>query len=169
MQLTYDYAVAFGSNIEPRADFIAAAFELMKARCGKIVALSSVYETSPVGAASRDFLNGVAILTSKLDPEAFLGALQEVELALGRLRRVKWGNRTIDLDIILCRSEQNSVKFLTEDLKIPHPHYQERSFVLLPLLEVAANWILPEENQSLIAFCQKQGHLEKMFAQLCGY
>lgn len=99
-----------------------------------VVAVSRVYETAPVGGPDQDdFLNAVLAVDTTLEPAALLGAAQAAEQDAQRIRTVRFGPRTLDVDILRYGDERLS----TPDLEIPHPRMQERAFVLAPLHEVA--------------------------------
>jgi 2-amino-4-hydroxy-6-hydroxymethyldihydropteridine diphosphokinase len=99
-----------------------------------VVRVSSFLSTAPWGVAEQPrFLNAVAEISTRLEPLPLLQALKKLELELGRVPTYRWGPRVIDFDIILYGSRVVDLP----DLKIPHPHYQEREFVLRPLAEIA--------------------------------
>lgn len=98
-----------------------------------VAGLSSRYVTPPLGPAQPDFVNAAVLLESELAPRALLAELQRVEASLGRVRKVRWGPRTIDLDLLWW--EGGEVR--DPDLTVPHPGLRERGFALAPLLEVA--------------------------------
>jgi len=107
----------------------------------RITAASSVYETEPVGYEKQAwFHNCVAEIDTVLSPEELLHTLQEIENDLGRVRVIRWGPRTIDLDILLY--DQMSIN--TERLIIPHPRMAERAFVMVPLVEIAPGAEFPD-------------------------
>ncbi|MDR3717183.1 MAG: 2-amino-4-hydroxy-6-hydroxymethyldihydropteridine diphosphokinase [Bryobacteraceae bacterium] len=100
----------------------------------KLLAVSSLYRTEPVGYLDQDwFLNAVARIETRLSPREFLTRLLAIERDLGRVRTVRNGPRTIDLDILLW----GDLVLREDDLVIPHPRLQERLFVLEPLAEIA--------------------------------
>lgn len=102
---------------------------------------SSLYETAPVGKTDQpEFLNLVAEVETALDPEALLDLIQAIERDLGRTRDVRWGPRTLDIDILLY----DSVSVRTERLTVPHPEMTRRRFVLEPLLEIVPDAVLPD-------------------------
>ena len=129
--------VSLGSNIEPRADClkraIAALSSLPETR---FVKASSVIETEPVDVPSEfaalKFLNQVAIFETKLDPFDFSRRMHAIEDDLGRLRTVRNGPRTIDIDLI----DFDGQVINTPELTLPHPRAKERAFVLEPLKEL---------------------------------
>ena len=99
----------------------------------KIRKISSLYETEPVGYDDQaDFLNGCMAVSTYLEPFELLSKLQKIELDLDRVRTIKNGPRTIDLDLLLM----SGVRLDTEELTIPHPRMYERAFVLVPLKEI---------------------------------
>jgi 2-amino-4-hydroxy-6-hydroxymethyldihydropteridine diphosphokinase len=102
----------------------------------EVVNVSSIYETDPVGFTEQSpFLNMVASIRTSLLPEDLLAECLKIELMLGRKREIRWGPRTMDLDILLYNQENIE----TEDLIIPHPRMKERAFVLIPLMEIASD------------------------------
>lgn len=105
-----------------------------------IIKVSSWYLTQPVGLEDPEwFVNGVVLLETPLDPERLLSQMLEIEAALGRERTVKWGPRTIDLDL-LCY-EQRVINSLR--LTVPHPFLEKRRFVLVPMAEIAPDYVHP--------------------------
>ena len=148
-----EYLVALGSNIEPRVLFLEDAIHLLGSKCGNVLRRSSWLETEPIGAADRPFLNGAAILQSDLQPQELLTSLQCIESHLGRKRVVHWGNRTIDLDIILWRNSSGCCEYSSLDLTIPHKEYQSRAFVLEPMAEIAGDWDVPPLGGTISEYC----------------
>lgn len=129
-----DSYLSLGSNMGDRLDMLKQAVRLlMEHPAIEIAAISSLYETEPVGfTAQEPFLNMVVHVQTDLSPLELLDFCQEVEQQLQRKRVVRWGPRTIDLDILLYNQE----KIASERLVVPHPRMHERAFVLIPLLEV---------------------------------
>lgn len=126
------YAVGLGSNLGDRLGHLVAA-------CAEIGAgkwpwfASPVYETAPVGGPEQDpFLNAVVVVDSDLQPREMLGLLQQIEQRHGRERTVRWGPRTLDLDIVAMEGGPH----VDEVLTVPHPRAHERGFVLRPLVDV---------------------------------
>lgn len=130
--------IALGTNLGDRAGFLRFATRHL----GSIVAQSQVYETAPVGPEGQGpYLNMVVVIDTPLDPFALLRRCQRVELAAGRERKVHWGPRTLDVDVLFY----DDVTMQSPELTIPHPRINERGFVLAPLHDVApervpANW-----------------------------
>lgn len=126
--------VAFGSNQsrESRITNIEAALKRMEVKGLRVTKLSHLYETKPMYYDEQDpFLNGVCQVETILQPLELLDVLQEIELSLGRERRIPKGPRTIDLDILLYNNEH----ITNERLEVPHKLMLEREFVLRPLCE----------------------------------
>ena len=143
--------IALGANIPspagmPRQTLDAALLRL--AELGRLTAQSSYYETAPVGFANQPtFLNAAAALETNLTPEDLLGHLLEIEHSFGRDRThgIPNGPRTLDLDLILYGDRILN----TKNLQLPHPRMAERSFVLLPLAEIAPTRIHPQSLKTM--------------------
>lgn len=106
-----------------------------------VINVSSVYLTEPVGYADQPwFHNCVAELETGLGPFTLLEVLQGIENQLGRVRTIRWGPRTVDLDILLY----NGLQLNDEKLVIPHPRMKERAFVMVPLTEIAPGLLLSD-------------------------
>jgi 2-amino-4-hydroxy-6-hydroxymethyldihydropteridine diphosphokinase len=107
----------------------------------EIVDASQLYLTEPVGYTDQAaFLNQVVAVETTLSAHALLQAIQSIEQQLGRKRDIRWGPRTIDLDILLY----GEARVVTDDLIIPHPRMTERAFVLVPLSDIATDINIPE-------------------------
>ncbi|WP_068675790.1 2-amino-4-hydroxy-6-hydroxymethyldihydropteridine diphosphokinase [Oceanobacillus sp. Castelsardo] len=137
--------LSLGTNIEPRIDYLNDALELLEESGDiSIKDKSSIYETAPVGYTEQsDFLNIVIGITTSLSSMELLKYCQSIEGRLGRKREIRFGPRTIDLDILTYNNENSTV----EELLIPHPRMHERAFVLIPLQEIAPNFRIPTWNQ----------------------
>jgi 2-amino-4-hydroxy-6-hydroxymethyldihydropteridine diphosphokinase len=127
--------LGLGSNVGDREANIRAAVAGLAAWPGiRVAQVSSLYETAPVGYTEQaDFLNAVAGVATTLPPAELLAACLAVERSLGRERKLRWGPRTIDIDVLLY----DDVALDTPALTLPHPRLHERCFVLVPLAEVA--------------------------------
>lgn len=125
-------AIALGSNLgDPAANVRHAMEEL--AALGSVVKRSTLHQSKPWGVEDQpDFINAVVLLQTALEPRELLQALKGIESTMGRTPTYKWGPRLIDLDIIYY----DDLVVDEPDLKIPHPHFREREFVLVPLAEV---------------------------------
>ena len=137
--------LALGTNIEPRMSYLNNALrELEKSEFISIERKSPIYETAPVGYANQaDFLNMVIEADTTLSPLELLDFCQHIEKHLGRKREIRFGPRTIDLDILLYNNENSK----TERLIIPHPRMHERAFVLIPLNTIAPEVIIPSTKK----------------------
>ncbi len=133
--------VGIGSNIGDRENQLRLALkELAALPTMESGAVSSIYETAPVGVREQpDFLNLVVSVRTTLSPHKLLDILQGIENKMGRVRTVRWGPRVIDLDLLLY----GELVVETPELTVPHPRLQERSFVLMPLAEIAPTVVLP--------------------------
>ncbi|MEX2274073.1 MAG: 2-amino-4-hydroxy-6-hydroxymethyldihydropteridine diphosphokinase [Actinomycetota bacterium] len=134
--------LGLGSNLGDRLVTLQAAADGLAAQPGiEIEASSRVYETAPVGGPEQpDYLNTVVRIRTTLTPRELLSVCQRVEADLGRVRDVRWGPRTIDVDILTF--DERTID--ETDLQIPHPRMHERAFVLLPLLELDSDPPLPD-------------------------
>lgn len=133
--------IALGTNVGERLQYLQRALVLLDNRQAiQVEHVSSIYETDPVGyTEQRQFLNMVAEIDTELTPQGLLDEMRDVEDGLGRERTVRWGPRTIDLDILLY----NQVEMNSETLQIPHPRMEKRAFVLVPLAEIAPDLSIP--------------------------
>lgn len=126
--------LGLGSNRGRREAVLQRALQALEERGFRVTAMSSLYLTEPVDAPPQDwFLNAVAEGRTALSPEALLAACLEIEAGLGRVREVRHGPRTLDLDLLLYGDEVRRTPALT----LPHPRLHERLFVLVPLAEIA--------------------------------
>ena len=140
-------AIALGSNLGDREGYIHIALQRIRAEPSvRTVAASSLYETAPVDCppGSPPFLNAVVLVETELSPEELLARLLTIERHLGRRRGVKNSPRTIDLDLLFYDQQVRN----TTELVLPHPHLDERAFVLIPLAEVAPDWRHPLRQQT---------------------
>jgi len=132
--------VAFGANLgEPVETLRAAAVALARRPGVELVAGSPVYRTRPIGPPGQpDYANAVARADTTLAAEALLDVLLAIEAEFGRVRDVRWGPRTLDLDLIWYGGEERA----TERLTLPHPRAHEREFVLRPLADLDPDLVL---------------------------
>jgi 2-amino-4-hydroxy-6-hydroxymethyldihydropteridine diphosphokinase len=138
--------IGLGSNIGDKSANCQMGVELL-AEAGRIVRVSSFYYTEPVGYKEQeDFINAVAILETSRSPTELLSICHAVEDRLGRRRTVRWGPRTIDLDILLF----GDLVVSRPELIIPHPLMAMRRFVLAPLVEIAPAVKHPVFNKTMI-------------------
>ena len=139
--------LSIGSNIGNRLETFQRALQLLDEHTEiSIEELSSIYETDPVGYTDQAcFLNAVIKINTCLKPEELLQTCLFIESQLGRKREIRWGPRTLDLDILLYNQENIE----TESLIVPHPRMQERAFVMIPLMELDSGIKLPNVNAAL--------------------
>lgn len=140
--------VAFGSNLGERRDHLDRAVELLGFMPGiQLLEVSRYHETVPIGgpAGQPPFLNGACLVETDLAPHDLLGLLQAVEASLERERAVRWGPRTVDLDLILY----DGIVVESERLTVPHPRMATRRFVLEPSAEIAADLTHPTSGCSV--------------------
>lgn len=136
--------VSLGSNVEPRADYLERARAALSVLpCTNLLKASSVIETEPVDVppafAAQKFLNQVLVLETTLEPYDFSRRMHAIEDDLGRVRTVRNGPRTIDIDLIDFNGIINSDPLLT----LPHPRAKTREFVLRPLAELGISLNFP--------------------------
>ena len=145
-------AIGLGSNLGDSSAILAGAIERLQIHPQiQVIAISSWYQTAPVGPPQPDYLNGCALLETSLAPLDLLNTLQAIESEFGRVRHEVWGARTLDLDLLLY--EDRIIDLPT--LQVPHPRMLERAFVLVPLAEIVPNWIEPRSRESLAVLCNK--------------
>ncbi|MCC6659624.1 MAG: 2-amino-4-hydroxy-6-hydroxymethyldihydropteridine diphosphokinase [Phycisphaerales bacterium] len=143
--------IAIGSNLGDRAAHLRTATSALRTLPeSRLVAVSPVFETAPIGpVAQGPYLNAAAALQTTLGPRALLGALLAIERAAGRERREgeRWGPRTLDLDLLIYENLIVNEPGLT----LPHPRLHERAFVLEPLSHIAAAAVIPGKNLTIVA------------------
>jgi 2-amino-4-hydroxy-6-hydroxymethyldihydropteridine diphosphokinase len=136
--------IGFGSNLGDSVHICVAAVERLRAHpLLRVLKTSSFYRTSPLMLSDQPwFINGIVLCETDLSPEELLGVILEIEKDFGRDRQIRWGPRTLDLDLLAYGDRQVNLPALT----IPHPRLHERRFVLEPLLEIAPDWVHPTLN-----------------------
>ncbi|MCE2668316.1 MAG: 2-amino-4-hydroxy-6-hydroxymethyldihydropteridine diphosphokinase [Microcystis sp. 49638_E5] len=138
-------AIALGGNLGDSATILGQALgELERVKGIKLEAHSQWYQTAAVGPPQPDYLNGCAIVQVDLSPLDLLHKLLEIEQLFGRVRRERWGPRTLDLDLIFYED----LILETPELQIPHPRCRERAFVLLPLAEIVRGNNIPIDRRA---------------------
>jgi 2-amino-4-hydroxy-6-hydroxymethyldihydropteridine diphosphokinase len=154
--VVHQAAIALGSNLSLALDdrgtvlspveILAAALEQLGQHSQiQVLHWSHWYETLPVGPPQPNYMNGCAILEVNLSPLALLHVLFEIEARFGRIRDQHWGPRSLDLDLLLY--DQTILQ--SPELVLPHPRLHERGFVLVPLAEIAPDWVEPLRQQSI--------------------
>ncbi|NEP85644.1 MAG: 2-amino-4-hydroxy-6-hydroxymethyldihydropteridine diphosphokinase [Okeania sp. SIO2C2] len=139
-------AVALGSNLGDSLSILENAIQILSKTPGiTLNTYSSWYLTKPIGPKQPDYLNGCALLKVELTPQKLLEIILDIEKQFKRVRLVHWGPRTLDLDLILY----NDLILDIPNLQIPHPRMRERAFVLVPLAEIAPDWIDPVSGKAI--------------------
>lgn len=130
--------IALGSNLGDRFGYLAKAISAISNHPQNVLSkVSNVYETDPVGFTDQArFLNAVIQIKTTLNPIALLDFLQVVELQFGRKREIRWGPRTLDLDVVAIEN----IYYNSPRLKIPHPQMLKRLFVLKPLADIVPHY-----------------------------
>ncbi|MBC7363444.1 MAG: 2-amino-4-hydroxy-6-hydroxymethyldihydropteridine diphosphokinase [Candidatus Aminicenantes bacterium] len=148
------YYLSLGSNLGDRSRHLSEARGLLQKAGVKIIKESSIYETEPVDFTDQPwFYNQVLEVETRLNPMAMLALVKDIELKMKRVPSVDKGPRTIDIDILLA--EKNVVQ--TQKLIIPHPRLSLRNFVMIPLAEIAPDFIHPLLHQPISALVQQTG------------
>jgi 2-amino-4-hydroxy-6-hydroxymethyldihydropteridine diphosphokinase len=145
-------AIALGSNLGDSISILNSAIERLRSHPQiELIAVSSWYRTKPVGPPQPDYINACATLQTSLEPFDLLTTLHAIEAKFGRVRAQHWGARTLDLDLLLYDSQIID----TPDLQVPHPRMTERAFVLIPLAQIAPNWIEPRSGCAIADLCHR--------------
>lgn len=141
--------LGLGSNLGDRLVHLQRAVDDLAAAAGvEVVAVSSVYETSPVGGPEQDdYLNAVVAVETERSARSLLELGQELERRAQRTRTVRWGPRTLDVDVLLVGSERTA----ETDLEVPHPRIWDRGFVVVPLHEIAPELVRADRLAAVAA------------------
>lgn len=139
--------IGIGSNLGDRmAHCQSAIHHLRELSSTDVIKISSLFETEPIEREDQEwFINVVVEIQTHLSPEELLVSCQSIEGSLGRIRTSRFGPRTIDLDLLFYGQQVMN----TLELTIPHPRLHERHFVLIPLLEIAPDWVHPLQKASV--------------------
>jgi len=151
--LEYNTAyLLLGGNLGDREANLKKAIELLNDKIGSVIAISSLYETAAWGKTDQpSFLNQAVSLRTRLTALEVLEYALSVEQELGRVRKDKWGERLIDIDLILFGDE---IINIPDKLQVPHPHMQDRKFVMEPLAEIAPEAIHPLLGETMLDICR---------------
>lgn len=145
--------IALGTNLGERLSNLSAAIAALAPKV-TVLAESYIYETPPWGYENQPaFLNKVIKAETGLEPGSLLEYLKQIEVGLGREKSVRWGPRLIDLDILFY----DNLIIDTPPLVIPHPRLQERAFVLVPLADIASEFMHPIFRKSVKEFLAEIG------------
>ncbi|MBF0407889.1 MAG: 2-amino-4-hydroxy-6-hydroxymethyldihydropteridine diphosphokinase [Candidatus Riflebacteria bacterium] len=156
--------LGLGSNLGNRDENIRSALRLLNQHVENIC-ISSFYETAPVGVTDQPvFLNIACSGHTELSPYELLDFILGIEKELGRIRTLRWGPRTLDIDILFYGDKIIS----SPNLEVPHPHIAERLFVLVPLAEIASDFVHPVSKVSVKTLVDAfpQNVLESMIRKL---
>lgn len=141
--------VSLGTNLGDKDNNLRTAVRLMQERIGKVISLSSFYETAPWGFQSEhSFLNAAACIETRLSPEQLLLVTQQIERELGRTQKSSgnvYKDRLIDIDLLMY----DNLQIDSDQLVLPHPLMTERRFVLEPLAEIAPETIHPVTGKTI--------------------
>lgn len=139
-------AIALGSNLGDSQAILEQSLQVLSHIGGiRRLAVSQWYRTVAIGPPQPDYLNGCTLLETCFSPEALLAQLLSIERQFGRQRRERWGARTLDLDLILYSDRCLELSYL----QVPHPRFSERAFVLVPLAEIAPDWVDPRSQKTI--------------------
>lgn len=144
--------LGLGSNVGDRLTNLQAAVNYLDLRAGRVLAISSVWETSPLYVTNQDpFYNAVIEIDTTLQPDDLLAVCKEIERDIGRIKRPRWGPREIDIDVLtVVDADGNSIRANSQALQLPHPRIGERRFVIEPLREVAPDAIPKQLNKQAL-------------------
>ena len=138
--------ISLGGNLGNTREIFKNVYAEIEKKVGPITKKSSIYQTAAWGPIPQpDFLNQVLLLSTESMPEKVMAILLDIEESLGRIREERWGPRVIDLDILFYEDLIQS----TELLQLPHPEIANRKFVLIPLVEIAAEKIHPMSQKTM--------------------
>lgn len=163
-----DCLIAFGSNEGDRLEAYLASVERLNQTQGlRVTAASKALVTAAVGGPENQaaYLNGAIQIESELGPHELHRRLIEIENELGRIRRTRWGSRTIDLDLLLYGQEQIKTAVLT----VPHPRMSFRRFVLEPACEIAGNMFHPTSGQTLNQLMSRLNEAKDLILCVCNH
>jgi 2-amino-4-hydroxy-6-hydroxymethyldihydropteridine diphosphokinase len=150
-----------GGNLGDRFLLIQKAKKMLSEKLGAELNASSIFESPAWGGVSKgSYLNQVLIFESQLEPEQVLDIIQQIERRLERVREVKWGDRTMDIDILYYGQRLLN----SEKLVIPHAYLEERRFVLEPLAEVIPTFLHPRSGMSqslLLKQCKDKSKVQR--------
>jgi len=150
-----EYSTAYlllGGNLGNREANLKRAIELLNDKIGNVIAISSLYETAAWGKTNQPaFLNQAVSLQTRLTALEVLERALGIEQELGRVRKDKWGERLIDIDLILFGNE---IINIPDKLQVPHPHMQDRKFVMEPLAEIAPEVVHPVLGETILSICR---------------
>ncbi len=137
--------LSLGGNLGNTKEIFEQTYPLIEKKIGRILQKSSLYQTAAWGLTDQaDFLNQVIEIETTQHPEEILTNLLAIEMHFGRVRDVRWGPRSIDLDLLLM----DDLQVTSDTLELPHPRIQDRKFILIPLVEIAPTILHPILGQT---------------------
>lgn len=143
--------ILLGTNLGNRLSYLQQATTYISQQIGEVLAISSIYETAAWGLTDQpSFYNQVLVVKTSFEPEKLMQQLLDIETQLGRIRTIKFGPRTIDIDILLIDDLVNNSAIL----QLPHPALPQRRFALMPLAEVAPSLCHPVEKKTISQLLQ---------------
>jgi len=143
--------LGIGTNLGDRRENLTKTIFYLKRLLGEVRSFSSIYETKSWGVANQpNYLNMVVAIQTYQTPQNTLATILAIEQLMGRQRAIKWGSRLIDIDLLFY----DDLRVETHNLKIPHPYIPERNFVLVPLNEIAPDFVHPTLMVSVTAMLQ---------------
>lgn len=161
----FNYYISLGSNLGDRTQYLKKAQYELSVHFIQVIQSSSVYETAAWGQNEEKeeppYLNQVLYVNCPFPPEKFLSIIQQIEYKNERIRTKKWAARTLDIDILYC----NQSIIHTKNLIVPHPHIQDRRFILTPLAEIAPNFkhpLLQQNHKELLLSCNDPLEVQKV-------
>ena len=135
--------LGLGSNLGDRKEFLSMACNYLSSQVITGFRASSIYESEPLLKMKQSkYFNMVVCGLTVLSPKDLLKKCQQIEISLGRVRRKRWSSREIDIDILSYGNRTINKEYLV----IPHPEIENRSFVLMPMLELSPEWLHPENG-----------------------
>lgn len=151
-----EVAIALGSNLGDRLKALSAAADFLEGISDQPIKKSRIYVTEPVGMADREFFNAAILIQTALKPSDLLESLKTFEMGYGRDPKApRWSNRLIDMDIITW----GNLEVDDGNLKIPHPEYTKRLFVLMPLKDILPDWTDPATGIPIDELISKVGKM----------
>ncbi len=157
--------ISIGSNLGNSKENVTVAIKALgKLDDCRMLAFSSFYLTKPWGYKEQpDFINCACKLETGLDPLSLLHCMQKLEQDFHRVRNLKYGPRTLDLDLIAF----DDLVMHTKELTLPHPHLHERAFVLVPLCQIAGDFVISQHNKTVNELCSKLTCEQKNEVKIC--
>ena len=151
--------ISLGGNLGNTLEIFKNSYIEIEKKIGRISTFSKIYQTAAWGKTDQaDFLNQVIQAETNLDPEKIMSELLEIELFFGRRRDVIWGPRILDLDILFLGNQIVS----SENVDIPHPQIAHRRFVLIPMAEIAPEFLHPVLQQTRLELLEQTTDLQSV-------